>query len=150
MPRRRPSRRGIFKFELAGQAREDVFLLGFEDLQARGGVLELFVFDKLPDQFPARVFAFLLALDLHLLVHRQQFAALDVHERRGHHEKFAGDLQIELAHQVNVLDELGGEAREVDFINVHLLLFDEIKEQIERAFEDLELDFVFGHETAKF
>jgi hypothetical protein len=30
-------------------------------------------------------------------------------------------------------------------VNVHFLLLDEIKEQIERAFEDLEFDFVFGH-----
>ena len=50
---------------------------------------------------------------------------------------------------VNVFDELRGELGEVDLINVHFLLFDEIKEQIERAFEDLELDFVFGHELGE-
>ena len=142
----RPGRRcGAFKFEFAGQARKNVFLFGLEDLQAGGGVLEFFVFDELADEFPARVFAFLLAFHRHLLVHGQQFAALDIHERRGHDKEFAGDLQIELAHEVNVFDELRGEPREVDLINVHLLLFDEVKEQIERAFEDLELDFVFRH-----
>ncbi len=136
---------GVFKFELAGQARKNIFLFGLEHLQACGGVLELFVFDKLADQFPARVCALLFAFHRHLLVHGQQFAALDVHERRSHDEEFAGDLQIELAHEVNVFDELRGEPREVDLINVHLLLFDEVEEQIERAFEDLELDFVFRH-----
>ena len=80
-----------------------------------------------------------------LLVHRQQFAALDVHERRGHHEEFAGDLQVELPHQVDVFDELGGQLGEVDLVNVHLLLLDQIKKQIERAFKDLEFDFIFRH-----
>ena len=46
---------------------------------------------------------------------------------------------------VNVFDELRGELGEVDLVNVHLLLFDEIKEQIERAFKDLEFDFIFRH-----
>ena len=91
-----------------------------------GGVLEFFVFDELTDQFPARVFAFLLAFHLHLLVHGQQFAALDIHERRGHDEEFAGDLQIELAHEVDVFDELRGEPREVDLINVHLIKKEEV------------------------
>ena len=33
------------------------------DLQLRGGVLEFFIFDELADEFPARVFAFVLAFD---------------------------------------------------------------------------------------
>jgi hypothetical protein len=45
-----------------------------------------------------------------------------------------------------VRDELRGELGEVDLVNVHFLLLDEIEEQIERAFEDLELNFVFRHE----
>ncbi len=139
-------RGGVLKFQFARHAREDVFLFGLEHLQAGGGVLEFLVFHQLADEFPARVFALLLALDLHLLVHRQQLATFDVHERRGHHEKFAGNLQIELPHEIDVFDELRGEFGEVDFVNVHLLLLDQIKEQIERAFEDLELDFVFRHE----
>ena len=55
--------RGGFKFQFARQAREDIFLARFERLQLRGGVLEFFVFDELADEFPARVFAFVLALD---------------------------------------------------------------------------------------
>jgi hypothetical protein len=38
-----------------------------------------------------------------------------------------------------VRDELRGELGEVDLVNVHLLLFDEIKEQVERAFKNFEL-----------
>ncbi len=65
-------------------------------------------------------------------------------------EKFAGDFQVEQAHRVDMLDELRGELREVDLIDVHFLFFDEVKQQIERAFEDLELDFIFGHELGDF
>ena len=92
-----------------------------------------------------------LLLDFQLgpLLRRQEHAAFDHHERGGHHEKLAGDLKVELAHQVNVGDELRGEFGEVDLVNVHLLLFDEIKEQVERAFKDLELNFVFRHERGK-
>ena len=134
-----------FKFELAREAGKNIFLLRLALLQLRGGVFELFVFDELADQLPARVFLLLVALGLDLLVHRQQFAALDIHERRGHHEKLAGDFEVELAHQLDVLDELRGDLRQVDLVNVHLLLFHQVKEQVERAFEHLELDFVFCH-----
>jgi len=82
------------------------------------------------------------------LIHGQQLAALDIHERRGHHEELAGDLEIELAHHLDVFDELRGELGEIDRIDVHLLLLDEIEEQIQRAFKDLEFDFVFGHSRA--
>jgi hypothetical protein len=44
---------------------------------------------------------------------------------------------------------LRGELGEVDFIDVHLLLLDEIKKQVERAFEDLKLDLVFRHERKR-
>jgi len=65
------------------------------------------------------------------------------------HEKLAGHFEVELAHQVNVFDELRGEPGEVDLVNVHLLLFDKIKEQVERAFKNLELNFVIRHELGK-
>jgi len=80
-----------------------------------------------------------------LLVHGQQFPAFDVHQGRGHDEKLAGDFQIEHPHEIDVFDELSGELREVDLVNIHFLLFNEIKEQVERAFEDLEFNFVFAH-----
>ncbi len=64
---------------------------------------------------------------------------------RNSHEKLARDVEVELAHQLDVFDKLGRDLRQVDFVNVHLLLFHQVKEQVERAFEDLELDFVFRH-----
>ena len=62
-----------------------------------------------------------------------------------HSKPVARDFQVELAHHVDVFDELRGERREVDLVDVHLLLLDEIKQQVERTFKDLEFDFVFGH-----
>ena len=53
--------------------------------------------DKLADEFPARIFALLLAFDLHLLVSGKQLTAFDVHQGRGHDEEFAGDFQVEQA-----------------------------------------------------
>jgi hypothetical protein len=44
---------------------------------------------------------------------------------------------------------LGGEFGEIDVVDVHFLLLDEIEKQIERSFEDLKLNFVFGHELAE-
>ena len=110
-----------------------------------GGILEFLVFNQLADEFPARILAFLFAFDLRLLIGGQQFAAFDVHERRGHDEEFAGDFKVEFTHEVNVFDELRGQPGEVDRVNVHFLLFDEVKEQIQRAFKNLELNFVFRH-----
>ena len=107
------------------------------------------IFHQLANQFPARVIALLFSFHLSLLVHRQEFPALDVHERGSHHEEFARDLQVELAHQVDVFDELGGEFGEVDVVNADLFLFNEVKEQIQRAFKNLELNFVFRHARLK-
>jgi hypothetical protein len=44
---------------------------------------------------------------------------LDVHERGGHYEELAGDIEVQFAQQVHVSDELGGQLREVDLMNVH-------------------------------
>ena len=138
-------RTGRLEFQDPRQARENFSLFGFALMQLSGGVLEFLVLDQLADQIPARVF-FLLAFGQHLLVQRKQLAAFDIHEGRSHHQKLAGHFKVEFAHQLDVLDELRGDLREVDLVNVHLLLLHQIKEQVERAFEDLKLDFIFGHQ----
>ena len=123
----------------------DALLADFQFLQTRRRVLELLVLDKLADEFPTRVFAVVLFFDRDLLIDGQQLAALDVHERGSHDEKLAGDVEVELAHDLDVLDELRSERGKVDLVDVHFLLLDEIKQQVERTLEDLEFDFVFGH-----
>ncbi len=111
----------------------------------RRGVLELLVFDQLADQFPAGVLAVLFGVNLRLLLDGQQFPAFDIHQRGGHHQKLAGDFQVQHPHRFDVFNKLGGQLREIDFVNVHLLLLDQVKEQIKRAFKDLEFDLIFSH-----
>ena len=66
----------------------------FQHLQLGRCVLELLVRHQLPDQFPARILPVVLLFRLHLLVHRQQLPALDVHQRGRHHQKFTRHLQV--------------------------------------------------------
>ncbi len=56
-----------------------------------------------------------------------------------------GDLQIQQPHHLDIFDELGGQLGEVDLVNIHLLLFDQVEEQIQRPFKDFKFDFIFGH-----
>jgi len=126
--------RGGCKFQFSRQTRKNIFLLGFAHLQLRGGVLE-FLYRRAGGSIPSAGLRLRPRPRPRPADPPAEVRALDIHERRGHHEKFAGDLEIELAHQVNVRDELRGELGEVDLVNVHLLLLDEIKEQVERAFK---------------
>jgi len=54
------------------------------------------------------------------LFHRQQLAALDVHQRRSHHQELARDFQIQQAHRIDIFDELLGQFGEIDLINIDL------------------------------
>ena len=129
----------------AGVAGEDVFLGGFKILEPSGGVFELFIFDELADKFPARVFVLVVVLGLVLFFFGEQFAAFDVHEGGGHNDELAGDVDVPFPNLLDVLDEFGGQAGEVHLIDIHLLLADEVKQKVKRAFVNFELDFVCGH-----
>ena len=94
--------------------------------QIVGGVLEFLVLHQLANQFPARILVIVIVIPLHLLLHRQQFLTLDIHQRAGHHQKLAGNLDVKLPHQVHVLDELPRDLREVHIIYIHLLLLHQI------------------------
>ena len=79
------------------------------------------------------------------LVHREELPAFDIHQRSGHNQELARDFEIEQAHRIYVFDKLLGQTRQIDLVNVHFLLFNQIKEQIERAFKDLEFYLIFSH-----
>lgn len=129
----------------AGVAGKDVFLRSFEVLESAGGVFELFIFDKLADKFPARIFVLVVFLGWVLFFFGEQFAAFDVHEGCGHDDELAGDVDVPFPHLLDVFDEFGGQGGEVHLIDIHLLLADEIKQKVKRAFVNFELDFVCGH-----
>ena len=111
-------------------------------LQRRGGILELAVLEELLDQFAARVG---LGILVDVRIGRQQHPALDLHQRRGHDQEVAGELDVELVETLEMLEELVGDRRDGDVENVHLVLLDEVEEQVERAVEGVERDGV-GHE----
>ena len=108
-------------------------------VQHLGGGLELLVLEQAPHQRVARIF-FVRRIAGRGLGPRQQHLALDVDQRRRHHQEFAGDVEVELLHQVQVLEVLLGDDRDLDVVDVHLVLLDQMNEQIERAFERLQLD----------
>ena len=129
----------------AGVAGKDVFLGSFEVLESAGGVFELFIFDELADEFPARIFVLVVFWGLVLFFFGEQFAAFDVHESGGHNDEFAGDMNVPFPHLLDVLDEFGGQSSEVHLIDIHFLLADEVKQKVKRAFVNFKLDFVCGH-----
>src|SRR5437773_6061666 len=102
----------------------------------RRGFLELFVFDQLPNQFPARIVLLRFFLGW-LLIDRKQAAALDVKKVRRHDNEFAGHVDVQFLEGLQILEVLPGDALDGDVVNVELIALDQIKQQIERALEDL-------------
>jgi hypothetical protein len=81
-----------------------------------------------------------------LLIDRQKAAALPIEEVRGHDQEFARDLEVQHLECVDEREVLLGDPLQGDLVDVHLVLLHEVKQEIERTFEDLEFDFVFlGH-----
>src|SRR5437773_10461432 len=109
----------------------------------RRGFLELFVFDQLPDQFPARIVLLRFFLGW-LLIDRKQAAALDVKKVRRHDDEFAGHVDVQFLERLQILEVLPGDALDGDVVDVELVALDQIKQEVERALENLEFDFVIG------
>ena len=108
--------------------------------QAGGGFVFL-VLEEAADERVARIFFF--ALDAGGgFGPRQQHLRLDVNQRRRHHEVLARDVEVHLLHQLDGLEVLRGDERDGDVVDVHLVLLDEVKQQIERPLEVFELDGV--------
>jgi hypothetical protein len=91
------------------------------------------------DQLGSRIDDLVLALRR---VGGQQHAGLDPGERGRHEEIFRGHVQIELLHELDVLEVLLCDACDRNLGNVHLVEADEMKQQVEGAFEDGQLDGV--------
>ena len=63
-------------------------------------------------------------------------------QRRRHHQELTGDVEIQVLHQLDVVEVLLGDQRDRDVVDVHLVLANEVQEQIERPLEGVELDLV--------
>ena len=117
---------------------EPVTPLAWHLVQPFGGQLGLLVLLQTPDQLGARVL-FLVIITL-LRLARQQAARLDLRQHGGHQQIFPGKVDLHGVHQLDVLDVLMRDGRDVDGENVEVLTTDEIQQQIQRPLEGLEKD----------
>ena len=72
-------------------------------VQQLGGGLELLVLEQAPHERLARI---LVRILLRRIGARQQHPRLDVDQRRRHHQELPGDVEVQLLHQVDVLEVL--------------------------------------------
>ena len=75
------------------------------------------------------------------LVARQERPALDRHQRRGHDEEVARDLDVHVLERLEVLEVPLDDPVDLDLVDLDLLLPHEVQQEVHRALEDLvELD----------
>ena len=71
-------------------------------------------------------------------------------ERRRHHQELARDVEVQLLHQVDVLEILLRDRGDRDVVDVDLVLLDEVQQQVERALELLEPDRICLEDRLEF
>ena len=69
---------------------------------------------------------------------RQEHPGLDLGQHGGHQQVFAGELEVQLLHQLDVLHVLPRDVRDRDIEDVEILAPDHVEEQVERTLECLE------------
>src|SRR6201996_1505274 len=111
---------------------------GFLDLlllvEHLGGGFEALVLEEALDEFAARVFG---VTEVELGgVAWEKHAGLDVDEQRGGVDELAGGVDVGLLQVARVLEELGGDARHRDVVDVDVLLADEVEQEVEGAVVD--------------
>jgi len=106
-------------------------------VQARGGGFHPLVLDEATHQFRTRVFGFAV---LRLGRAWQQHARLDFDQHRRHQQVLGGKLQVALAHRLNVDKVLCRQRRHRNVEDVDVGAANQIKQQIQRAFEGVEND----------
>ena len=108
-------------------------------MQQAGRGLELLVLEQPTHQRIARIFGDVLVACRRLRA-RQQHFRLDVDKGCGHHQKLAGEIEIQLLHQLDRFEVLCGDERDGDIVDVQLVFLDEVKQQIERTLEAVKSD----------
>ena len=92
-------------------------------MQLPGGFLELFVFDQLADQIPARVVLFGIFLRW-LLIEREQAAAFEINQIRRHYDELAGDVDLQLLESLEILEVLARDPFDRNVVNIDLVALD--------------------------
>ena len=122
---------------LDADAREHLGAFLLEAAQLRGRFLERLVLEQPAHELGAGVRPF----DGHLALDRGRFflgqkqARLQLQQRRRHHKELAGDVEVDLAHPLDVLQVLLGDQCDRNVEDVDLVLADQVQQQIQRAFE---------------
>jgi len=111
-----------------------------------GGLLDALILDELLDERPAGVMPFVCGGDFlfRAAFDREEHAALDVHERRGHDEEVTRELEIILLLCAQDLEVLLRDLLNRDVVDIDLVLADQEQEQVQRAFEDIEANRQVG------
>src|SRR5437899_13053557 len=79
-----------------------------------------------------------------LLIGRKESAAFQINEICRHHDKFPSDVDVQFLESLKIFEVLAGNTFERNVDNIDLIAFDQVKEQIEWTFEDLELDLLMA------
>ena len=123
---------------------EEAVALGGEPLhQPDGSLLHTSILGQAPSELLRRLFGLELT-ELGGFV-REERACLQLEQRRDQHEELATHLEIELVPLGHELDEREDDDGDVDFAGLELLLQQKRQEQIERAFERVEVEVELTH-----
>src|SRR5690606_2001008 len=139
-PRRRAGRRGICRGQDRG-APEQAGVGRRQLLQARRGFLVTPVLGHPGQQGRFQGGLVLLGFVL-LLLNRQEVAGLDPYQERRHHQVLAGFLELDGRQLAQELEVLLGHLGHGHLPDVHLLLLDEVQQEVQRAFEDRQAHLV--------
>ena len=77
-----------------------------------------------------------------ILIAGQDHTGFDVDERGGQHHKVRRDRNVLLLHLFQVRQILLGDLRDLDVVDIHPRVFDQIDEQIERPLKERQADFI--------
>ena len=118
-----------------GRRHPGVALEARDAVDALGGALEALVLLQTAHELGARIGILARLGGVHA---RQQHARFDLGERRRHQQVFAGQLELQHLHELDVTGVLSRDLGDRDVQNVEVLPADQIEQQIERALEGLE------------
>jgi hypothetical protein len=150
---RRGERLGLLRRELPlrprrerrrAEAEEAVALLVETRREPRRGLLHPPVLGEPPREL-LRGLLRLEVGELRLLV-REQRARLQLEQRRDEHEELAAGVEVELVALEQPLDEGDDDPRDVHVGEVDLLLQHQRQEQVERAFEGVQVQLELAHD----
>ncbi len=126
-----------------GLVGETALLIELAQGEETRGIFEFFVFDELADQFPA----WIIVLDIffgRLFVARKQSPGFQIHQIGCHDDELGGEVDVQELEGIDVIEVLLGNFLDRDGMDIQLIFFDKIKQEIQRTLEDFELDFVIG------